>query len=351
MLRTVGVRALLALVAVAGSSAIAQNVISAKSGLIHYVEGDVFIGDKAVEMKYSVFPNLKDDEVLRTSEGRAEVLLTPGMFLRLAENSSVRMVSSKLTDTKVQILTGVVLLETAELFPEYPITLMYKDKTVTFKKTGLIGIDADHGTLRVYSGEASVEKGGELMSVKQAKLVNLDDAVMLASKFDNKTTDEFFRWAARRASYLSIANVASAKSLYDSGTRNMAFSSWAWNPWYGMFTYMPYRGSYMSPFGYGFWSPGQIVNIAYPNYGGGYYNGGGYTNPNTGAANSFAGRYDSSLGYNVASRGANMSSPSYNAPATSGASSAPAASAPAPSARGGDSGGDRGSSAGGGRGR
>ena len=79
-----------------------QSVISARSGLVHYVEGQVTIDDKAVDVKYSQFPEVKENQVLKTEDGRAEVLLNPGVFLRVAENSSFRMVSNRLTDTRVE---------------------------------------------------------------------------------------------------------------------------------------------------------------------------------------------------------------------------------------------------------
>src|SRR5947209_4227760 len=96
-------------VATLATAGYAQNVISARAGLIHYTEGDVYLKDTLVNLKFGQFPEIKEGETLRTEEGRAEVMLTPGSFLRLSENSSVRMISSKLTDVKVEVLTGSAL--------------------------------------------------------------------------------------------------------------------------------------------------------------------------------------------------------------------------------------------------
>src|SRR5512147_2244050 len=68
-----------------GSAAYAQSVISAKSGLIHYTEGDVFLQDKAVEFTGVKFPEMKNGDILRTADGRAEILLTPGSLLWMKE--------------------------------------------------------------------------------------------------------------------------------------------------------------------------------------------------------------------------------------------------------------------------
>src|SRR5437588_9754366 len=83
----------------------AQSVISAKSGLIHYAEGRVYLGDKLVESQFGSFPDIKGNGQVRTEDGRAEVLLTPGVFLRIGENSSIRMVTNRLIDTRVEFLS------------------------------------------------------------------------------------------------------------------------------------------------------------------------------------------------------------------------------------------------------
>src|SRR5215467_10759511 len=98
-------------------SAWAQSVISAHSGVVHYVEGEVAIDGASIHPKFAEFPDLKDGQVLAAAEGRAEVLLTPGVFLRLAENSSVRMISNSLADTRIEFVSGSAIIEIAELLP------------------------------------------------------------------------------------------------------------------------------------------------------------------------------------------------------------------------------------------
>src|SRR5438874_12029020 len=70
-------------IALGGLPALAQSVISAHSGLIHYAEGRVLLDGKQVEIKISAFPEIKQDMQLRSEDGRAEELLTPGVSLRM----------------------------------------------------------------------------------------------------------------------------------------------------------------------------------------------------------------------------------------------------------------------------
>ena len=80
------VRLALGVAVLAGTAsfvASAQSVISAKSGVIHYAEGRVLLNDQVIESRSGLFPDIKENQQVRTEEGRVEILLTPGVFLRL----------------------------------------------------------------------------------------------------------------------------------------------------------------------------------------------------------------------------------------------------------------------------
>jgi len=251
----------LALTALAAAAA-AQQMISAKSGLIHYVEGRVVMDNKAVETKFGQFPHLNEQSQLRTEEGRAEVLLAPGVFMRLGESSAVRMVSSKLTDTRLEVVEGSVLFECAELRRETPILLLFQDARIWLREDGVYRVNTSPPELRVYDGEAGVEQAGQPVTVKKGRVLSLDGTLAMA-KFDTKLGDSLHRWASRRAEYLAMANVSSARSLWQ-GRQTWQTSGWMWNPYFGMFTYVPYRGVYRSFWGYQYWSPRQVYVVFQP---------------------------------------------------------------------------------------
>src|ERR1700675_1627073 len=92
----------------------AQSVISTHSGVIHFFEGAVYLGDQALESHLGKFPSVLPGTELRTAEGRAEVLLTPGVFLRLGERSTIRMVANDLADTQVELQTGSAIVDSGE---------------------------------------------------------------------------------------------------------------------------------------------------------------------------------------------------------------------------------------------
>jgi hypothetical protein len=256
----------------------AQSVISAKSGIVHYVEGRVFLNNELVETKFGQFPDIKENQELRTEEGRVEVLLTPGVFLRLGENGSIRMVTNRLIDTRVELLSGEAVVEADELLKDNGVTIVYKDYTVRIQKSGSYSFNSEASRLRVYSGVALVDLNGKTQEVKEGHALAMDGALQVAS-FEKKDVDELYRWQVQRSEYIAMANVSAAKQVADSGAY-AGTSSWYFNPYYDMYTFLPGAGYgmggggfYMNPFGYGFFSPLSVYGYlnTLPFYGGGYY--------------------------------------------------------------------------------
>ena len=74
-------------------SASAQNVISARPGTINYVEGQASLvshtGGEDLRARMASTISLGAGESLKTADGRAEVQLTPSIFLRVGQNSQV----------------------------------------------------------------------------------------------------------------------------------------------------------------------------------------------------------------------------------------------------------------------
>lgn len=261
----------------------AQYVISAHSGVVQYVEGAAYLNDNPVEPKAGLFPDIKNNQVFRTEQGMAEVLLTPGVFVRLAENSSIRMVSSQLSDTRVEVLSGSAMVECDNLAKDNGITLLYRGNAIPLVKRGLYRVDAELGLLKVYDGEAIVKGQSGQLTLHKGKQTSLNN-VLMAENFDMKADDELYRWSDRRSGYLAKANVSSANSMngsdggsygsyfgglgYGGNGNGLPSSGWFFNPLFGMYTYVPNAGFLFSPFGYGFWSPSTVWQSPYM-YGGG----------------------------------------------------------------------------------
>jgi hypothetical protein len=342
-------------------SAFAQNVISAHSGVVHYVEGTAYLNTDRVDLKFGQFPEIKQDQEFRTEEGRAEILLTPGVFLRVGENSSIRMVSNKLSDTRVELLTGAAMVECDDIAKDNAIMLLYQGNTMILAKRGLYRVETNPARLQVYDGEAIVKGESGQLTLKGGKETALQ-GVLMAQNFDKKTTDDLYLWSNRRSGYLAKANVSSAMSMapggwgsgFGSGFGLLGFvgasslnGCWRWNPMFGMYTWVPYRGIGYSPFGYNFWSPYTVYYYQPTNYGGGGTYGGGVVSARSPVGAAFTA---SQLGY--ATGGARMSDAGSSYAGVSSGSSGVSSGVSAGSSGGGRSGGGAASAGGsGGRGR
>jgi hypothetical protein len=322
MVRTASLAVGLVGAVLAANIALAQEVVSARSGLIHYSEGKAFVTGEQVRLVAGKFPEVREGKILHTEDGRVEVLLNTGTFLRMAENSTMKMISNKLSDTHVEMQRGTALVEVLETAKDNQVTIHVGGAAIQPSKFGLYYIDAEARELKVYDGQAAVSLNSSRFKAGRGHSVRLAPALQ-AGKFDRKKTDALYAFTQRRSAVIAQANMSASFSAAQGGSRTSRNSVWAWYPSLGMFTFLPGNGRIHSPFGYYYYSPVYmyltVINpprIAMPDYGG------------AGADTAWAGR---------------ASSASPSAPAAVAAStgdigrSAPAPSAPPPSAGGGRS--------------
>jgi len=253
---------------------------SALPGTLNYVEGQVSMGAETLNSKSIGSAELQTGQALTTDKGKAEVLLTPGVFLRLDDHSSATMISPNLTDTQVEITKGRAMVEVAELYKANDIRVLQNGSITQLLKPGLYDFDAGRNQVRVFDGEALVRDGDHQMKLKSGREVSLDNGTPFkANKFDKKAfeTSDLYRFSSLRSSYLAEANVDVARGYVSGYGYGPGWygGGWYWNPWFSAYTFIPGEGIFYSPFGYGFYSPFWAFNAPY--WGGGYW--GGHVRP------------------------------------------------------------------------
>ena len=180
-----------------------QNAISTHAGLLNHFEGQVAIGDKPV-LTVASFPHIPPGQELRTGKGRAEILLNPGAFLRVDENSGVRMLSNALTNTRVQAIAGSILLEYTTFDKESSVTLIVGKSEVTFGEKGAYRIDVEDSLVSVYSGDAVVVRGRDVLTLRSGTQSATDAKALEARELASKGPDAFFEWCIARSDYVSM---------------------------------------------------------------------------------------------------------------------------------------------------
>src|SRR6266404_3716836 len=256
---------------------------TANPGTINYVEGQVSIGRDPIGANSAGSAVLGPDQTLTTQSGKAEVLLTPGVFARLGDNSSMEMVSPNLTNTQFSVEKGEVIVEVAEIHRENNLLVKEDGATIQLQKTGLYDFDADHAQFRVFDGQAMVQAEGEHVKVKGGHELNLNVTMRKAQKFDKKSYEagDLYRWSSLRSAYVAEANVNAARGYLAGGWdgwygNGWIGSGWYWNPWFSCYTFIPGDGIFYSPFGWGFYSPWYVYGAPFYGYGFGRYGYGGH---------------------------------------------------------------------------
>jgi FecR protein len=246
-----------------------QSVVSTHSGVVYFFEGSVFIGDQPLEQRFGKFPDIGEGGELRTGKGRAEVLLTPGVILRVGENSSIKMVSASLSDTRVELTSGSAILESSEANAADNVSLIYKNWDVRMPAEGVLRIDADSGAgpgqVNVYKGQAEVHTNGEEARVTVTTGQNLPLAPVLVPQDTTvASNDPFKAWAMSRSQDISSDNATAKGIVDDPGTvDSTGFAAGAYS--YYPQAIVPGLGY---PYGMSFWSPFQsnLSSVYFPPY-------------------------------------------------------------------------------------
>lgn len=261
------VAALLLIAGLVVSGASAQNLISARAGFVNYTHGKVNLPPGA-DLKPA--KQLEDGQALSTaSGGRAELILTPGSYLRLDTDSEVRMVSTQLTAPVVELLRGTECLEVNDIpkTPTAPITVVWQGHQIPVAKTGIYRFEPNSDSIRIYVLSGKLRLPGEKSDLKSGRYQDLSaSGVLSASGKFSAWLNDFDRFNSRRAQALTSASELASYTIrsgyYGSGfLTSTAFwgqnglGLWMFDPYSNFYTYVPYRYSVLNPWGYYYYAP------------------------------------------------------------------------------------------------
>jgi hypothetical protein len=253
-------------------------VTPSKSGMVSYIQGAVYNDDALIpDPIVAQFPYIKEGGSLRTAEGRAEVVMNPGVMVRVGENSALRMITNRFIDTRVELTQGAATVQLVEAEKDNSFTLVCKDATVAISKAGFYHFYAQPAAVKVFSGEARVQMGDQTIEVSAGKMLQFDGGNATVQKFDKESTDSLDNWSGRRGELVSAANASAARNCGNGGYANFqrvptngyisstpCQGNWNWNPYYSMWTYIPFMNRYCDPFwGYCYYNPVGAWNYYY----------------------------------------------------------------------------------------
>ncbi|HYL98690.1 MAG TPA: FecR family protein [Blastocatellia bacterium] len=251
-------------------------LVSAKAGAINVADGDVTVKKGQSDWQMVVVgDNLEDGQIVRTgSDSRAEVLLNPGSYLRINENSEFVFDSTDLNNLRIRLTHGSAIVEAAAVkfdgakdSERRLMTVITPNQSFYISRSGVYRFDA------LPSGaQASVIKGKmnvDGKEIKEGKKALVDGTAFQVSDF---SSDSFDDWSKDRAKSLVAANstVTNPNVFQVNNTTFGLFGGggfwgnpyyscggwWGFDPFLGSFLYVPsgFFGcdDFYSPYGYGY---------------------------------------------------------------------------------------------------
>jgi hypothetical protein len=268
---TVAVLALLGALA-----ARAQNrekfILSAHAGGVNAVSGKVeFRSSRAVDWQLlSITDDLKAGDMVKTSsDGRVEMLLNPGSFLRIAEDSEFELADNSLENLQIKLQRGKAIIEaTGADGADLAINITTPHARMMIVKRGLYRVNV---IPRDNSTELFVKKGRVLLADSHTKVDGGNKVIFTGANFSvekldssDKQQDSFEAWSRDRAQAIAQANRhISTKDLnsfldtsyhdsWDTSFWSAANGFWFYQPRYSVFTFVPFYLGWGSPYGGGY---------------------------------------------------------------------------------------------------
>ena len=190
----------------------AQNrekfLISAKAGGINAVTGRAAVHAKGNSEweQLTIKDDLEAGDMVKTStDGRVEMLLNPGSYLRVGENSQFELANNSLENLEIRLISGTAIVEaTGADDTELMINI------TTPHTRGLYRINVVPGD----ATELIVRKGRVLLADSQTKvkggtkIIFSGSSVSVAKleKADKKSIDNLEAWSKQRAETVAQAN-------------------------------------------------------------------------------------------------------------------------------------------------
>lgn len=251
---------------------LAQNrekfVISAKAGGINAVTGQASVHSRGNSdwQQLTVTDDLEAGDRVRTAyDGRVEILLNPGAYLRVGGDSEVELSNNSLENLEVRLLRGTAIVEaTGAEGLELNINISTPHTKLAIVRHGLY-------RLSILPGDATeliVRKGRVILSDSHTKVkggnkvvfngTNISVAKLTKEEKKLKDQEQVDVWSKERAETLAKANrrisdrmlTSAFASWFDNdpfARRRLGF--WFYNSNSHCYTFLPFYYGWRSPYG------------------------------------------------------------------------------------------------------
>jgi hypothetical protein len=238
-----------------------QYVVSVKAGLVNHVQGTANVAE--MEMARAQRP-------IRTgTDGYAEILLSPGSFLRLGENSEAIINDADLSHVVVTLTHGPAVIEVIEISKSAPLTVTTGNLTTKIVSDGIYRF-ADGiatvilGKLQTGDGKLTYEKGWQVFFQDNYR-------ARKASKIPVNGLDVYSEARSALNARINMSLAAAMHGPVDPGIYDL----WLYSDVFDSYSFIP-RGIFRSPYGHRYYgvNEGRVIR-----------QGGNYSNNSGGLGN------------------------------------------------------------------
>lgn len=241
-----------------------KYLISAKAGGVNYVSGPVGVVRSVGKSGHLLKGDSLEigDRVSTGADGKVEVLLNPGSYLRMGGSSAFEFKSTSLDDLSIRLDSGSAIFEVFAT-EDFVVTVNTPKTKFSLVDSGVYRIDVESagtGKLEVWKGKALVNDSAEF--VKAGREAALKGNSVAIAKFDRDEKDVLDLWSKERAK--ELANITGQLARNTMRTALMrsylgrqwdmfsSFGLWVYDPWRRSHCFLPFGLGWGSPYGYGF---------------------------------------------------------------------------------------------------
>src|ERR1019366_4931803 len=226
-----------------------------RPGMLNSFTGEVWMNGVPAGQFSAGRATLEIGQAIKTGQGMAELLLSPGSFVRLGKQSELTLEVVSTLELRVRLGNGEALMEV--LNSQTPLFLEQNGVTAVVRNPGLYDFDEKRGVMAVFAGEAQLSKGDRQIVVPKGFGVRTRSLREFQTK--PRADSSVFSWSSRRSQLLSAESAASAQ-IYPAGTGTWHGLAWYWNPWSASYPYLSASGAVTGPFGWPYYSPSYAPN-------------------------------------------------------------------------------------------
>lgn len=248
--------------------ALASALVSleAAPGIVNFAEGKVVLNGQPLTPGSAETALLQPGQLLEIEQGRAEVLLTPGVFVRVGENSALKMDSVSANLVKVELVRGEAVVEVDQPDKNQRLHLVDGIAEARLDHTGVYRFRAKEPAIAVFSGRIRVDDDRRGVTLARGEELLLNGTGAKPQKFDRSEPGPLYAWSLQRAGYASQLSEWTGEGLIGLDGKAKYTDGWYWNPWYKSWAFVPEKGYVLTPFGYGLFAP-QTPHYRTPSFG------------------------------------------------------------------------------------